>query len=123
MDEQELDPAIAALLAEAEKSHRIGEEEIDTAEPDNVPDAKIDNGVRRSSKGIHDVDLGVKGFDPPGKLLNDVPSGVFDDPQYYKTALSGENESAQRVHTQLSKYLTSQDPKDRSVFRQNIISA
>ena len=39
MDEQELDPAIAALLAEAEKSHRIGEEEIDTAEPDNVPEA------------------------------------------------------------------------------------
>ncbi|WP_277056271.1 hypothetical protein [Treponema socranskii] len=124
MDEQELDPSIAALLAEAEKSHRIGEAEIDTERADASPEAKTDRDAeRRLPKGIHDVDLGVKGFGPPGKSLNDVPSDVFDDPQYYKTALSGENESAQRVHVQLSKYLTSQDPKDRAVFRQNIISA
>ncbi|MBM7023065.1 MULTISPECIES: hypothetical protein [Treponema] len=124
MDEQELDPSIAALLAEAERSHRIGETNIDTAEADVSPETQTDSPAeRRAPKGIHDVDLGVKAFGPPGKSLNDVPSDVFDDPEYYKTALSGENESAQRVHVQLSKYLTSQDPKDRSVFRQNIISA
>ena len=124
MDEQELDPSIAALLAEAERSHQIGETDIDTVQADAAPEEKTDRDAeRRGPKGIHDVDLGVKGFGPPGKLLNDTPSDVFDDPQYYKTALSGENESAQRVHVQLSKYLTSQDPKDRSVFRQNIISA
>ena len=124
MDEQELDPSIAALLAEAEKSHRISETEANTVKANALPEAKTDGAAeRRVPKGIHDVDLGVKGFGPPGKMLNDVSSGVFDDPQYYKTALSGENESAQRVHVQLSKYLTSQDPKDRSVFRQNIISA
>ena len=124
MDEQELDPSIAALLAEAERSHQISETEIDTSQADVLPEVKTDGAdERRAPKGIHDVDLGVKGFGPPGKMLNDAPSGVFDDPQYYKTALSGENESAQRVHVQLSKYLTSQDPKDRSVFRQNIISA
>ena len=124
MDEQELDPSIAALLEEAERSHRIGKTEIDTERADVSSESKTDNAAeRRLPKGIHDVDLGVKGFGPPGKSLNDVPSDVFDDPQYYKTALSGENESAQRVHVQLSKYLTSQDPKDRAVFRQNIISA
>ena len=95
MDEQELDPSIAALLAEAERSHQIGETDIDTVQADAAPEEKTDRDAeRRGPKGIHDVDLGVKGFGPPGKLLNDTPSDVFDDPQYYKTALSGENESA-----------------------------
>lgn len=74
-------------------------------------------------KSLHEVDLSVKEFKPVDVFLNDTPSDVYDDKSYYKTALSGENESAQRVHTQLSKYLTCQDPKDRAVFRQNIIRA
>ncbi|MFC2387791.1 MAG: hypothetical protein ACFNMA_09925, partial [Treponema socranskii subsp. buccale] len=63
MDEQELDPSIAALLAEAEKSHRIGEAEIDTGRADASPEAKTDRDAeRRLPKGIHDVDLGIKAF-------------------------------------------------------------
>lgn len=128
MSEQELDPSIAALLAEAEKS-----------KPEDVPDVKavekatgvLSSGKKNqpaagndfSARNIHDVDLSIREFGPAGKLLNDAPSSVFDDKAYYKTALSGENEAAQRVHVQFSKYLTSQDPKDRSVYRQNIISA
>ena len=104
MDEQELDPSIAALLAEAERSHQISEAESNTAETDVLPETQTDDASeRRVPKGIHDVDLGIKAFGPQGKMLNDASSDVFDDPQYYKTALSGENESAQRVHVQLSK--------------------
>ncbi|MFA6856078.1 MAG: hypothetical protein WCR31_02615 [Treponema sp.] len=128
MSEQELDPSIAALLAETEKS-----------KPEDVPDIKAVEKVSRqfsgsgenqtvsnhdlSDKSIHDVDLSVREFKPAGKILNDVPSSFFDDKAYYKTVLSGENEAAQRVHMQLSKYLTCQDPKDRTVYRQNIVSA
>jgi len=128
MSEQDIDPSIAALLSEAEKS-----------KPQDIPDVKtVEKAAGNSSSGtknrsagaidfsgrnIHDVDLSVREFKPAGKLLNDVPLAVFDDKSYYKTALSGENESAQRVHVQFSKYLTCQDPKDRTVYRQNIISA
>ena len=63
MDEQELDPSIAALLAEAERSHQIGETDIDTVQADAAPEEKTDRDAeRRGPKGIHDVDLGVKGI-------------------------------------------------------------
>ncbi|MBQ9495572.1 MAG: hypothetical protein IJR50_08050 [Treponema sp.] len=120
---EDLDPSIAAILAEAERAHRDSEVAVDVAKMEPLPDTQTSGYAGHSSKTIHEVDLSVRQFGPPGKLVNDMPSSVFDDPQYYKTALSGENESAQRVHTQLSKYLTCQDPKDRSVYRQNIISA
>ncbi len=74
-------------------------------------------------KSIHTVDLSLKGFDKIESLLNDAPSEVFDDKGYYKTALINENASSQRVHQILSKYLTCKDPKDRTVYRQNIVSA
>jgi hypothetical protein len=128
MGEQELDPSIAALLAEAEKS-----------KPEDVPDIKAvekvsgqfsagkkdqtDYGNSLSAKSIHDVDLSVREFKQLEKNLNDTPSPIFDDKAYYKTVLSGESQAAQRVHIQFSKYLTCQDPKDRTVYRQNIVSA
>lgn len=129
---EELDPSIAALLADAEKS-----------KPEDVPDMKTVEKVvekkktagffgsksasvsedKYAGKTIHDVDLGIREFKPAGKMLSDVPSTVFDDTTYYKTALTNENESAQRVHAVLSKYLTCTDPKTRSVYRQNLITA
>lgn len=81
-------------------------------------------GVQKKATGkksIHEVDLSVKEFQPIDIFLNDFPSDVFDDKTYYKTALSGEGEAAQKLHTQLSKYLTCEDPKDRTVYRQNVI--
>lgn len=121
MADQELDPAIAALLADAEQNYSSTSDDVEI-EADKK-DAQGNGGLRDGAKTIHDVDLSVREFAPVKKFLNEKPATMFDDKTYYKTALSNENESAQRVHTQLSKYLTSQDPKDRSVFRQNIISA
>ena len=57
------------------------------------------------------------------KRLEDIPHRVFDDPEYYKTALSGEGNIAQRVHNLLQKYLKCSDPKDKGVFRQQLIPA
>ncbi len=132
--EDELDPEIAALLAGAgaaaeNTSDSAGDADslVDTF--DTAPSFSSSNDdvagqpAARRSKSIHDVDLSQKGFAPLTKLLNDTPSDVFNDTKYYKTALTGENQSAQRVHQVLSKYLTSQDPKDRAVYRQQIVTA
>lgn len=83
---------------------------------------KKGNGVP-VNKSVHTVDLSVKSFPEVTELTSEFPTDIFDDKSYYKTALIGENQSAQRLHQVLSKYLTCQDPKDRTVFRQQIISA
>lgn len=129
----ELDPDIEALLAEAENHAAANDTE-------NAPDfdTSVPNPTNRKSlftksvdevinpvkqKSLHEVDLSQKTFDPIEKLVNDTPSQVYNNTQYYKTALTGENQSAQRVHQVLSKYLTCQDPKDRAVYRQQIVTA
>lgn len=135
---KDIDPSIAALLDSVveEEPSDSGSEEIDVSSFDSDSGFSLSkfekkNGGKNSApqnassaqKSIHTVDLSQKEFPPVEKFLNDVPSRIFDDPSYYKTALTAENQSAQRVHQILSKYLTCQDPKDRTVYRQNIISA
>ena len=129
----ELDPEIAKLLSEAESNTEdLDLDNVETVQisspkkkflfskkSDSVPDL---NGVS-GPKSIHQVDLAVHEFAPITKLVNDVPHDFFNDTSYYKTALTGENNSSQRVHQILSKYLTSKDPKDRSVYRQQIVTA
>ncbi|MBR7064633.1 MAG: hypothetical protein IKI31_05775, partial [Treponema sp.] len=128
MTNQQLDPSIEALLAEAEVYHsknnsqNVAEESGEPIPLDTI-NRLASSDDRPITKSIHEVDLSLKAFRPIEKILSDEGTTFFDDTTYYKTALSGENESAQRVHTQLSKYLTCQDPKDRTVYRQNIISA
>lgn len=70
-----------------------------------------------------EVDLSVKSFEPIEKYFEDTPHEYFNDTKYYNTALSGEGDAAKRVHQILSKYLTCQDPKDRTVYRQQIVMA
>ena len=123
-----LDPEIAALLNQAggASSDSGVTESVDAATFD-VPDtssstksAPVSSGSGRS---IHEVDLSRTEFAPIEQFVNDTPSDVFNDTKYYKIALTGENQSAQRVHQVLSKYLTCQDPKDRAVYRQQIVTA
>lgn len=128
---EELDPEIEALLANT-AGKQTGDDILDSVEEVelDVPTNRkslftksVDEVVHNSgTKSIHEVDLSKKCFAPLPKLLNEKPSDVFNDTKYYKIALTGENQSAQRVHQVLSKYLTCQDPKDRSVYRQNIVS-
>ncbi len=84
---------------------------------------KEDSKQTSKNTSVHEVDLSKHQFNEIVNFTETTPSTVFDDTKYYKTALTGENASAQRVHQMLSKYLTCQDPKDRTVYRQNIISA
>jgi hypothetical protein len=70
-----------------------------------------------------EIDLSKSGFPEITKRFEPVPHEFFADPNYYKTALSGEGDIAQRLHTLLQKYLTVKDVKDRSVFRPQVITA
>jgi len=131
MSNTELDPSIMALLNKATQSAAaeagFGMPEVNnqpsySPEPDeNETDDSSDES--KSSNNPIKVDLSRKAFAPIEKMFEDTPSDVFNDPTYYKTALSGENQSAQRVHALLSKYLKCADPKDRTIFRQQMVNA
>ena len=116
MDNRGLDPELAALL-----------DDISVApSPELKKDALFANSLEASGEGPHgphEVDLTATSFTKIEKFLNDKPHTVYEDAAYYKKVLSHENESAQRLHNLLSKYLTSRDPKDRGVYRQQIITA
>ena len=130
--EENLDPEIEALLKNVGNSSDNADSILDNVEDIDIPSKRkslfsksIDEVVHGTggSKSIHEVNLSKQSFEPLEKLLNDTPSEVFNDKTYYKTALTGENQSAQRVHQILSKYLTSKDPKDRAVYRQQIVTS
>ena len=103
-----LDPEIAALLAQAGNSNTEDDSAVDLAGIDTIDSSSDDvsfgaAGGSGSAKSLHEVDLSRTEFAPIEKFTNDTPSTVFDDTTYYKTALTGENQSAQRVHQILSK--------------------
>jgi hypothetical protein len=106
----EMDPELAALLGTGPA----------TAVPPGFND--IFGEAPSDSKAESDVDITVEGFPKITKFYEDTPHDFFNDPNYYKTALSNEGDIAQRVHSILHKYLTAKDPKDRSVFRQQLLS-
>ena len=130
MSDQELDPTIAALLAETQNSSGpsrasvpgdsfgdVTVEEFDTASIKPREEKPVEKGE------LNKVDLSVTQFNPITKFFEDEGHNYFDDPSYYKICLTGEGAPAQRVHQVLSKYLTCTDPKDRTVYRQQLVMA
>lgn len=113
----EISPEIAALLAQS-AGRPSSLPSIDSF--DDFPSPDQDN-VSNSAPAPN-IDLSVKTFAPIVDFFSKTPNPVFNDPAYYKTALSGENDSAQKLHNILSKYLTCQDPKDRTVYRQQLVT-
>jgi len=116
MDDLGLDPELAALLDDTPVNYTpaIAKETLFSASLE---------ASGAGPKGPSDVDLMVKTFARVEKILSDKPHTIFDDASYYKKVLGNENETAQRIHNLLSKYLTCQDPKDRGVYRQQIVTA
>jgi hypothetical protein len=115
MFEGDLDPELANILnlnnSTPQKSSGtpdfkslFGEEEIEAGEADQV-------------------DLTQQSFPEITRQYEAAPNPILNDPEYYKQALSGEGDKAQRLHTILQKYLTTKDPKDRGVYRQQIVTA
>jgi hypothetical protein len=114
----EMDPEIAALLGTGgSQNSTAAESPPDFTDIFNDPIEPVEDAEK------DDVDLSAEGFPPITKRLEASPHKAFTDPNYYKIALSGEGDIAQRVHTILQKYLNAKDPKDRSVYRQQFITA
>jgi len=112
----ELDPEIAALLGTNVKQ-KTGE---------GVPDFAslfTDGSAEEGALESEDPNTISAGFPEITKKLEDIPHRAFEDPNYYKAALAGEGDISQRVHTILQKYLNTKDPKDKSVYRQQLIPA
>ncbi|MDR0730643.1 MAG: hypothetical protein LBF63_03175, partial [Treponema sp.] len=78
--------------------------------------------VESSGASGETPDLGGR-FPEITKKFEDPPHNFFADANYYKIALSGVGDSATRTHGLMQKYLNCKDPKDRSVFRQQFITA
>lgn len=112
----EMDPELAALLGASAPSTPSGE----TSPPDFN---SIFNDDAEPAGETQKVDLNEGGFPVVEKRLESVPHNFFNDPSYYKTVLSGEGDITQRIHGILQKYLNAKDPKDRSVYRQQFITA
>ena len=132
MNDQDLDPAIAALLEEAAQSSGPSDDILskhdsfgDIPVSDFTPDFKSSSSAKEKvvAGELNKVDLSVKKFNPIEKFFEDEGHNFFDDPAYYKTCLTGEGSPAQRVHQVLSKYLTCTDSKDRTVYRQQLVMA
>ncbi|MCL2800342.1 MAG: hypothetical protein FWD28_01105 [Treponema sp.] len=113
----DMDPELAALLGTAGSGSGPLPDFADIFGEKNKEDfADI------SSASGGEVDLTASGFPPVTKRLEEKGHNFFNDPNYYKTALTNEGDIAQRVHSILQKFLTAKDPKDRSVFRMQFIS-
>jgi hypothetical protein len=114
----EMDPEIAALLG---ATSRVAA--ADTSNPPNFTSI-FDEQIEPDAEGAaQEVNLSAEGFPEISKRFESSPHTTFNDPNYYKIALSGEGDASQRVHTILQKYLHVKDPKDRSVYRQQLITA
>lgn len=120
-----LDPEIEALLSAAEIESDISIDDIE-----ELPSSSQFNNHQQknslsnnSGKSVHEVDLSKTEFTKLEQLINPTPSKVYDDTTYYKTTLTDENASSQRLHQILTKYLTTTDQSDRTVYRQQIVTA
>jgi hypothetical protein len=113
----EMDPEIAELLGtnvESSQSdtfipdyHTLFGDSVD--EDENPQDGEAENS---------EVNLNAAQFPEITKRFEENPHAAFNDPNYYKEALSHEGNIAQRIHMILQKYVNTKDPKDRGVFRQ-----
>jgi hypothetical protein len=113
-----MDPEIAALLGVEIKKPSEAKGDV----PDY--ESLFNNGSpEEATAEVEEPDLISAGFPEITKRLEETPHKAFDDLNYYKTALSGEGDIAQRVHGILQKFLNSKDPKDKGVFRQQLIPA
>ncbi len=131
MGNTDLDPSIAALLAGAGAGEAASPENADSSVPPapgsttNFEQMILEEAAPKPKgpSAVPEVDLSIKEFKEIEKPFNDEPDDRFNDPNYYKIAIAGEDSASQRLHMVLSKYLTCKDIKDKMVYRQQVIMA
>ena len=109
---KELDPEIADLIgiggdnsdADPDFFDLFGEEKGGGEQP-----AEADDNFRENFFSVAEYEEAAKPY--------------FADPDYYKKVLSGEGDIAQKVHKLLSDFLKAENPKDKTLFRERLITA
>lgn len=120
MFQGEIDPELVALLgADMAPMSSPGK----SSAPGPEYGSLFNDGEEPETVDAPEVDLGSSSFPEITKRYESIPNPAFSDPEYYKKALSGEGEQAQRIHGLLQKFVNAKDPKDRGVYRQQIITA
>ncbi|MBN2873503.1 MAG: hypothetical protein JXM71_00285, partial [Spirochaetales bacterium] len=122
---EEIDPEIAALLGgDIEEYTPSSSSTRRTTGPSyEALFGEMGVGGVVDAKGEFDVDLSKQAYNPIERFESEPPTTFFEDPQYYQKALAGEGELSQRFHELLKKYLQSTDPKDRGMYRQQVVTA
>jgi hypothetical protein len=107
---QELDPDIASLLD-------------DSLTPSTaVPDYNtLMNGKVPSKEKKSELDITKEQFDPI-TVFEQPPQKYFYNPNYYKIALAGEGESAEKLHKNIAAYLKATESQDKTTFRLRLIT-
>jgi len=120
MFQGDIDPEIAALLGN-DTAPKSSSEKSSSSLPDYG--SLFGEETPIETLDAPEVDLSAAGFPEIIKKYEPSPNPSLEDPEYYKKALSGEGDPAQRVHSILQKYVNAKDPKDRGVYRQQFIVA
>lgn len=120
MSQGEMDPEIAALLGTAAPPSSDGAQSVADFSGLLGGSTGLDAGAGEEMAAV-EVELSGS-FPVVTKKFADTPHNAFNDPAYYKTALSGEGDIAQRFHGILQKFLKATDLADRGIFRQQIIT-
>jgi hypothetical protein len=124
----EIDPEIAALIGGVEEYSPKSGASLGARPAASAPsfdslfgDLSVTGELE--AKGEFEVDFSKKAYEPIAQYEQEPPTAFFEDPQYYQKALAGEGEPSQRFHEILKKYLQATDPKDRGLYRQQLITS
>lgn len=80
--------------------------------------------IGEKEREAYEVDLTLKEFPDVKAFFNDNAHHLFDTADFYKKVLQDEgDEKVKRLHLTLTKYLTCKDPKDKTIFRQEVTQA
>ena len=124
MDISTLDPDLAALLEDIPVAPSAPASPLDLF--DDINDDILLSASPQASGSLEPsparVDLTVKAFPKIERFYNEKPHTYFDSADFYKKVLKNCGETAQRLHNTLTKYLTTRDQKDRTVYRQQLVT-
>ncbi|MGP1438721.1 MAG: hypothetical protein ACTTKH_06590 [Treponema sp.] len=80
--------------------------------------------VGEKARDPSEVDLTLKEFPEVKKFFSDNGHKLFDTTAFYKKVLQNDtDDKTKRLHITLTKYLTCKDPKDKTIFRQELTQA
>ena len=108
----DIDPEIADLMGIEEDSGGGRPDFNDLFEEEKKP-----------AEEKEEQDISREAFPEITRLSTEKDQDYLKNPNYYKTALTGEGEPAQRIHSLMSSFLKAEDVKDKSLYRGKIMSA